>query len=237
MDTVYLETEAIDTLKWPSGCPRCGKNLEEDTDAEIRKYHGKKWTDTGSIRKHWESAETNTLLDTWIQNDQISWRPETFDVIKQMLRERGVEIPPQEDRKLFAASFVGLPVKKELRAWLSRKPKAVAMRLCMRCARRARRWRTISNVAGTFMLLSIIGGAFVLNRTDPAQHQEVTYGAAATFWFWALFLAVGNGMWKRNTGVKIIRTSRTGWKFLFRNADIASEFARLNKDVGATGKT
>jgi hypothetical protein len=41
--------------------------------------------------------ETDELLDTWQANNRAEWSDEAFEVIKAILKERGVEIPEQND--------------------------------------------------------------------------------------------------------------------------------------------
>ena len=39
--------------------------------------------------------ETDELLDIWQSNDRFEWSDEAFDVISEILKNRGVDIPPQ----------------------------------------------------------------------------------------------------------------------------------------------
>jgi hypothetical protein len=41
--------------------------------------------------------ETEELLEIWQTNDRVEWADSTFDVIKELLVKRGVEIPEQDD--------------------------------------------------------------------------------------------------------------------------------------------
>jgi hypothetical protein len=41
--------------------------------------------------------ETEELLEIWQTNDRVEWSDSTFDVIKELLIKRGVEIPEQDD--------------------------------------------------------------------------------------------------------------------------------------------
>lgn len=38
---------------------------------------------------------TDELVRVWQTNDRVRWQDETFEVIHQILQERGIEIPPQ----------------------------------------------------------------------------------------------------------------------------------------------
>lgn len=41
--------------------------------------------------------ETDDLLEIWKQNDHVEWSNETFEAIKEILRNRTVEIPQQDE--------------------------------------------------------------------------------------------------------------------------------------------
>jgi len=48
-----------------------------------------------TIRLHFESLSSEELLDIWTANDRNEYAGETFNVISEILTERGVDIPPQ----------------------------------------------------------------------------------------------------------------------------------------------
>lgn len=50
-----------------------------------------------SIFENFSFKETDELLEIWQGNKRDEWSDLSFDVIEQILRERGVEIPPQDD--------------------------------------------------------------------------------------------------------------------------------------------
>jgi len=41
--------------------------------------------------------ETDDLLDIWLENNRVEWSDEAFSVISQILKQRGVEIPKQDE--------------------------------------------------------------------------------------------------------------------------------------------
>jgi hypothetical protein len=41
--------------------------------------------------------ETDELLELWQANDRSEWSDETFEVVKELLQERGVDMPPQNE--------------------------------------------------------------------------------------------------------------------------------------------
>lgn len=53
-----------------------------------------------SIFDNLNLKETDELLQIWQENKRDEWSDTTFDIIEQILRERGVQIPPQDDPAL-----------------------------------------------------------------------------------------------------------------------------------------
>ncbi|MHB1651694.1 MAG: hypothetical protein ACYCVD_04345 [Desulfitobacteriaceae bacterium] len=49
----------------------------------------------GSVRLHFEQMPTDDLLNIWTANDREQYAEQTFNVISDILTERGVDIPPQ----------------------------------------------------------------------------------------------------------------------------------------------
>jgi len=49
------------------------------------------------IRKNMETKTTEDLLRIWIENDTEQWSPEAFEVVYQLLKERGERIPLEKD--------------------------------------------------------------------------------------------------------------------------------------------
>ena len=52
----------------------------------------------GQIREHMECRTTDDLLGIWTSNDREAFSDDVFEVIRQILRDRGVEVPSQESR-------------------------------------------------------------------------------------------------------------------------------------------
>lgn len=50
------------------------------------------------IRKIMETKSTDDLLKIWTENDRYEYFDETFITIKQLLIERGIPVPPQNQR-------------------------------------------------------------------------------------------------------------------------------------------
>jgi uncharacterized membrane protein YhaH (DUF805 family) len=48
------------------------------------------------IYKTQNQKETSELLEIWIANNRLEWSDITFDEIQEILKDRGVEIPPQD---------------------------------------------------------------------------------------------------------------------------------------------
>src|SRR5687768_12793556 len=49
-----------------------------------------------SVRTRMREQTTEELLALWTTNDRVTWSPETFEAVKALLAERGVEgMPPQ----------------------------------------------------------------------------------------------------------------------------------------------
>lgn len=49
------------------------------------------------IRGNMNTKVTDELLDIWQLNNRVEWSDEAFDVILDILKERGVEIPEQDE--------------------------------------------------------------------------------------------------------------------------------------------
>ena len=47
------------------------------------------------IRSRMTPKDTDELLEIWRTNNRFDWSDDAFDVIEQILKERGVEIPEQ----------------------------------------------------------------------------------------------------------------------------------------------
>jgi len=236
MHTVHLKTESFDNIKWPLLCPRCGKHLEEEIDAELVNYHGKKRADPNLMREHWKTKGTKELIAMWVENDQVNWRPETFDVIREILIERKVDIPPQEERKVFLSSFGQVDVKRGLCNWITRrKPKSFMIRLCMRCARKAKRGQTLMNIGG-WLALAVIISAIIPLHTYPSQRTNTAEGAAGVFFIGFIIIKIGESIRNRNTGLKVVRTSRNDWELRFLNSDIVSDFVQINENLNTEEK-
>jgi len=50
------------------------------------------------IREKFASKSTEILLGRWTANDRERWSPEAFEAMRMILEERGVDVPPQEER-------------------------------------------------------------------------------------------------------------------------------------------
>src|SRR6266508_5018517 len=49
------------------------------------------------IHSNMNLKETDELLEVWQTNDRVEWTEITFEVIKEILKYRGVEIPEQDE--------------------------------------------------------------------------------------------------------------------------------------------
>src|SRR5512139_582545 len=49
------------------------------------------------IHNNMNLKETEELLELWRNNDRAEWSQEAFEIIKEILKERGVEIPEQNE--------------------------------------------------------------------------------------------------------------------------------------------
>ena len=49
------------------------------------------------IHENFSQKETDEIIQIWQENNRHEWSDLTFEVIQQILQERGVEIPPQND--------------------------------------------------------------------------------------------------------------------------------------------
>jgi len=47
-------------------------------------------TDTNEMRQHFELLNNKELIDILLEHDESQWRPEVFDIVEAILRERGV---------------------------------------------------------------------------------------------------------------------------------------------------
>ncbi len=47
------------------------------------------------VRNKFKNKTNEDLLDIWVINDQKKWSAQTIDIVKDLLEERGVELPPQ----------------------------------------------------------------------------------------------------------------------------------------------
>lgn len=52
-------------------------------------------SDSDSNKSELNKKETKDLLQIWVKNDRSQWRSDAFDAIKEILIERGVEVPIQ----------------------------------------------------------------------------------------------------------------------------------------------
>jgi hypothetical protein len=53
------------------------------------------------IKENIDKESTDELLRIWIENDRKEWTDETFDVVKQVLIQRGEKIPEQKKPTFF----------------------------------------------------------------------------------------------------------------------------------------
>ena len=49
------------------------------------------------IHKNLNLKETDELLEIWITNDRVEWSATTFEVLEELLKERIVQVPPQNE--------------------------------------------------------------------------------------------------------------------------------------------
>lgn len=52
-----------------------------------------------SIKEYWEPLSTKRLLEIWVKNDRGEYTEEAFNIIAEILTERGEDLPPQEKPK------------------------------------------------------------------------------------------------------------------------------------------
>ena len=51
------------------------------------------------IKQNLEQKTTDELIEIWTENDNITWAPNTFEIIRKILKERSVTIPDQNKAK------------------------------------------------------------------------------------------------------------------------------------------
>lgn len=49
------------------------------------------------VRQRMAEQSSDELLRIWVENDRFHWSAETFEAVRSVLAERGVELPPQND--------------------------------------------------------------------------------------------------------------------------------------------
>jgi hypothetical protein len=71
------------------------------------------------IYGNYSKRETEALLEIWRTNDRYEWSEMTFDVIREILQERGIEPPPQgkpvyHEHKLKSAAVPEAPQERHV---------------------------------------------------------------------------------------------------------------------------
>lgn len=52
-----------------------------------------------TVYRNMNTKETDELLEIWVGNRRYEWSDIAFDVIRQILEERGMALPPQDEAK------------------------------------------------------------------------------------------------------------------------------------------
>lgn len=72
------------------------------------------------LRERFEQKSSDDLKEIWIANDRDQWAGSTFEVIRQILIDRGEELPPQKEKIPPKQEMLE---KQELPAWQKKKRK------------------------------------------------------------------------------------------------------------------
>jgi hypothetical protein len=183
------------------------------------------------IREHWESLDTNHLLAVWTENNEVEWRPETFQIIKNILEDRKVELPPQHQTNAPSTLLIDIPVRKGLGALLrSSTPKKISVRFCAECARRSESGKGLEKFGYGLAGVTFIFAAFV----HPPRSQAEWEGAGGLFWLGGFLGWIGERTQRKAIGIRATRLSKDLWRFWFRCNDVASEFSQLNQPLVAS---
>lgn len=70
---------------------------------------------TSKIKKSLSERSDEELLQIWAENNFYEWRPEAFEAIREILAERGVGLPEQQDLSLKEAEKNYEAKKSEIR--------------------------------------------------------------------------------------------------------------------------
>ena len=49
------------------------------------------------LHRNFNQKTTDELIEIWQTNDRVEWSEMTFDVVREILQDRGVDIPPQDE--------------------------------------------------------------------------------------------------------------------------------------------
>jgi len=232
MSTVLITAKSLDVLNWPLICPSCGKDMtatrRTDKNAELTKHIPDiNSSDLDQVRSHMKSQETEKLLDIYRQHNINEWRPEAFHIIRQILEERGVQIPQQTFINLpeVVETKHKVPVGKAAKVLLAKgTPQAVEVSYCNCCSRRLAIFTWISKfgwaIAGVIFLLAAL-------VHHPRTPEEWT-GVGGVFWLGCLLGWLGDSRVKRKRAIRIKRLSKIGWSFSCQNETFDSAFRNIN---------
>lgn len=239
MDKVILNIADPNEIKWPRICPGCGKGLAPD-DAG-RPIHESKPSSMNEgeidhVRQRMRVKGTEELLAIWVENDRVAWRPEVFDVIETILRDRGQRLPPhrnqarENDHPADESIAYDLKVRRRFTTWLTRTaPKSISITLCRRCSKRMSNAKRLARfgwgLAGVLFIAAVI--------LRPPRNQQEMMGAAAGFWLGAILGWIGECRQNKTSGMKVVRLSKDSVEFEFRNKAFAADFREYNSSLRA----
>jgi len=249
MRKVLLRTETIEALKWPICCLACGKDLSKQAATSSSND-----AENAKIRKHWENFDSNHLLRVWMEQNEAEWRPETFQIIKDILEERRVAVPPGPPAPPRPHCVIQIPVKRGIRAlFLSLNPKTITVQFCGECGHKkklSRKWlEGLASWGYILAFIGMLGGFFdidILSKItgffapswsmlDHGVRQRPDLATRSRYIL--LFLLggilglIGDSLKHHAFGVMAVRISEDRWGFRFRRKEVASEFAQLNQQL------
>ena len=70
--------------------------------------------DISDLRTNLDKKTTDELLNIWTQNDRQTWRVEAFEAVRQILADRGVDVPSQHEHIPFGQSEPQIVVVKDI---------------------------------------------------------------------------------------------------------------------------
>ena len=184
--------------------------------------------EAANIRKHWEPLDTPAVLAAWVEHNDKLWRPETFQIIKSILEERGVAVPPQRPKIELPPPSVDIPIDRRFRALLSSTPASIRVLVCAECGQRIRRqsWGKLAKVGW-----GLAGVTFLFAAFHPPRNQLEWDGAGGSFWLGAVLGWLGDYQQRHSLGISATRVSKDRWRFGIKHPEVASAFEHLNLPV------